>query len=309
MRKNVIQENDQRVAHLRQRLDVREWDFSQVPPAEEHACCYYEYARESDWLMTEVDAPVEQPARADEPGSNRAKLLKSLLIFILPPVRRIIGGRPGKKDRPVGRQKSFDGRPWLAQEPEWRQEFVQNLNHYKDRYHHSYGIIQKKSLDRAISVGIALPFPWRRWVDNHAPGEPDQVKRMLDGDTGLEVLLLTIDWDNFTDADIIERFQHWVKNEGRPKGVGVRSTKGQRTDAWRKKLERLALLRLRHHYTLDELAVLLPEAWASLDKFTDPTEFERERKITRQTLFDLFPFLPADAQPIHWPKFKAAPAG
>jgi hypothetical protein len=283
MRKSDFQQNNKRVGQLKKRVDVREWDFSKVPPQEEHACCYYEYARESSWLMEQMDSPAPK-----EESIRRHKLENNLLTYALPPVRRIINGYLS------GRQKYFDGRPWLAQESEWRQEFCKNVEKYKDRLGHAR--ILKKIPDRAFGVGITLPFPWQRWDKEHE-------NRILDLDTGLEAILVTIDWGNFKNSEIIGRFDKWVKSkEGRPQGVGLKTLQGKRTDAWRKKLERLALLRLRHHYSLEEMAFLLPKVWNMKDKFTDNTEVERERKAARQTLFELFPFLPDDTEPVSWSK-------
>jgi hypothetical protein len=293
MRKSDIQKYEERVVQLKKRVDAQEWDFTKVPREEEHACCYYEYARESSWIMEEVDKPVEVVRHGwrafERPPPNkeavrRDKLSKSLLTYALPPVRPICG-------KPVGRQKIFDGRPWLKQEPEWRQEFCQNVEKYKDRL--GFARILKKTPDRAFCVGIALPFPWQRWEEEHE-------KRILDRDTGLEVLLVTVDWGNFKDSEIIKQFRIWLKSkEGRPKDVGLRTGQGKRTDAWRKKLERLAVLRLRRHYTLDEMAPLLPKEWYG-DMFADNTEAERGREAARKTLFELYPFLPKKTKPINW---------
>lgn len=280
---------------LNKRVDAQEWDFTKVPREEEHACCYYEYARESSWIMEEIDNThvVERYGFGQRPPPNkeavrRDKLKNSLLTYALPPVRLIMDGKP------VGRQKSFDGRPWLKQEQEWRQEFCQNVEKYKDRL--GFARILKKTPDRAFCVGIALPFPWQRWEEEHET-------RILDRDTGLEVLLVTVDWGNFKDSEIIKQFRIWLKSkEGRPKDVGLRTGQGKRTDAWRKELERLAVLRLRHHYSLEEMTPLLPNDWKSKDKFTDNTEVERERKAAWQTLFELFPFLSENTKPINWSK-------
>ncbi len=271
-------------SELKGRVDVREWDFTQVPRDEEQACCYYEYARESSWLVEQINN-----LRAQEKLERllRKKLQKSILIYALPPVGFVVNGIP------VGRQKSFDGRPWLAQEAEWRQQFCQKIANLKAGL--SYAPILEKKSERAFCVGFAPHFSSvKRW-------DEEQRTRLLDTETGLEVLLVTVDWSSFTDTEIIEHFTKWLKSkEGRPKSVGLKTKQGKRADAWRKKLDRLALLRLRHHYSLDELPAVLPEAWRDASKFNDSIEIERERKVARRTLFELFSFLPKDIEPISW---------
>ena len=284
---SMFQKNENKIVQLKKRVDVREWDFSKVSREEEQACCYYEYARESSWLMEKMDnpPPVARDPLPEAETRQRDIIENHLLTYALPPFRRIIDGHP------VGRQNNFDGRPWLAQEHEWRMQFCRNMENYTDRL--AYARILEKSPDRAFGVGISTHFPWQRWEKEHK-------KRILDRDTGLEVILVTVDWNNFKDSEIIEHFRKWLKSkEGRPKDVGLRSGKGKRTDAWRKKLERLALLRLRHHYSVEEMAFLLPEAWDK-EKFTDTFEIDRERQNARQTLFELFPILPKDTEPLNW---------
>jgi hypothetical protein len=301
MRKSDFRKTEEADLELKKRVDAREWDFSQVPSKEEQACCYYEYARESSWLMDRVDNPPEiKPSEFDSitkkfvdptPKAEsllRKKLENSLLIYALPGIRNFVKGQP------LETQRSFDGRPWLAHEHKWREEFCQNVIKYKDKL--SFGRLLDKTPDRAFGVGIALPFPWVRWEKEHE-------KRIFDQDTGLEVLLVTVDWDNFTNDEIFEQFRKWCKSdEGRPKGVGLKTRQGKRMDAWRKKLDRLALMRLRHHYSLEELPSVLPEAWRDAVKFNDSPEIERERKAALRTLFELFSFLPQDTKPINWSK-------
>ena len=151
----------------------------------------------------------------------------------------------------------------------------------------------EKSPDLAFHPGISIHFPWQRWTERHI--------RLLDNETGMELLLVTIDWRNFEDSEIIGQFTTWLKSkEGRPSGVGLRDKKGKRPEIWQKKLERLAIMRLRHYYSLSEIFPLLPAKWQNLTKFVDEREIRRERKAARLTLLELFPFLPKDTLPINW---------
>lgn len=171
MRKFGFSKKQGLVDQLKTRVNVLEWDFTQVPHQEEQACCYYEYARESSWLMEQMDNPSAVVGR---------KFENSLLTYALPPSRHVIDGQM------VGRQKNFDGRPWLAQEPDWRQTFYLGLETNKNGL--GYARILRKTPDRAFGVGITPHFPWQRWEDEHK-------KRLLDLDTGLEVILVTVDWE------------------------------------------------------------------------------------------------------------------
>jgi len=266
MRKNVA-------VTIEEKVDRREWDFSGLPQHEERACCFYEYGRESKYIITESQRPINA---LDEPDSQKRGLRNSPLVFALPP-------------------NGVIDIPWLAKDAKWRKAFCKQLADNWEGL--SYARVIEKTPELAYVVGVLAHFPWQKWTERHT--------RLLDGETGLELLLVTIDWNNFKNSEIIDRFAKWINSkEGRPPGVGLAHTKGKRTDAWRKKLERLAILRLRHYYSIDEMAMILPESWQDKTKFVDERDIRRERNAARKTLLELFPFLNQSTQPLSWSTAK-----
>ena len=258
--------------NVEEKVDRREWDFSLVPAKEERACCFYEYAREAaPYILKQLRAADSW--NKEDIESKRFR--NSPLIYALPPTA------------PKLLPKLFKA-PWLAKDAKWRALFCEQLSAHWEGL--SYARAIGKTDIQAFDIGILQFFPWQRWTEQHT--------RLLDKETGLELLLVTIDWNNFNDAEIIKEFTRWIKSKrGRPLGAGLRHSKGKRTDTWRKKLERLAVLRLRHYYSLEDMASLLPEAWQDRSKFLDEREIRRERKAAQQTLLELFPFLPENTRP------------
>lgn len=113
---------------------------------------------------------------------------------------------------------------------------------------------------------------------------------------------MTINWANFDNKEILQQFEHWLK-DARPKNIGVRSKQGRKKDEWRKHLEKLAILRLRHHYDFNEIPSLLPKRWTG-NKFFDRNEMNRACTAAHKTLLSLYPFLPKQTKPLSWQPFK-----
>ena|ERR1051326_563017 len=257
---------------IQERVDRREWDFSVVPTEEERACCFYEYSRESTYIVESLRASNWPNDNLD---AQRQALRNSPIVF-------------GFTDMDPHRLSE----PWLSKDSEWRRRFCYYFAEHWEGL--SYAPSIEKSSAPPFTVGATPHAPWEQWTKRKT--------RLLDRKTGLELLLVTIDWDNFKDSEIVASFTKWIKsNAGRPRGVGLRHAKGKRTDTWRKKLERLAIMRLRHYYSVDEISSLVPPKWENLTKFVDEREVRRERKAARLTLFELFPFLPEDTLPVNWP--------
>jgi hypothetical protein len=286
------------------RLDPTEWDFSGVPAKESCACCYFEWARESSYIIKELDSPAGDLSR-NEPDVQRDLLKNSPLVYALPP--RQAGFLP-KSNLSAADQKRmkellsqageglrfgeryFD-EPWLKKAAEWRAEFCRNLEAALKRL--SFARILKKKDFPGFQLGMSTFFNHKLWTG--------KAMRCLDPRLGLETLLVTINWHDFDDAELKRDFAAWIKT-ARPENVGQNDAKGKnKNKTWQAYLERLALLRLRHHYTFEGIAFLeLPESWRDKDKFTSSSEAGRERRAALQTLFTLYPFLPKPTRPRSW---------
>jgi hypothetical protein len=83
----------------------------------------------------------------------------------------------------------------------------------------------------------------------------------IDRDTGRERLVVEIDWAFYTNKEILDSFNEWLKAD-RPRDIGRRSDKGRnKVASWLRKLDNLAVMRLLHHATLAEMRDKFPEAW------------------------------------------------
>lgn len=271
-----------------ERIDRKEWDFSAVPREEERACCYFEWARESDYIVEELDCPVSGFNVTQENQKDRLRLMLDN--------SRITNALPGR-----GLTEKYFDRPWQAKRQEWRADFCQKLERCWNGVNFAPGL--NKNGVGGFHLGMSPFFNSQLWTNKDL--------RCLDPDTGMETLLVTINWRDFTDNDIIHDFKKWIKTKenknhlkgGRPEAIGVRSTAGKKKNEWGKKLERLAVLRLQHYYPFDEIQTLVPEAWMDNGKFLSSSEMHRERKLTKQTLLELFPFLDRRTVPRSWPPY------
>jgi len=250
-----------------QRIQSQEWDFSRVLRAEQKACCYYEFARESTYIMETLKNPL--PFDCSDPR------VEKLRHSPLPP------------------RNDYDC-SWLLKEPKWRAQFCEEL---AERFGAlTYARSLERTMDRAFHVGMAPHFLQTLWNED--------TMRALDQDTGLETLLVSIDWSNFDDKEIVLQVKKWVKDE-RPPGMGVHSKKGKKTSVWQMHLRKLGILRLRHNYSSDEtLRMPLPRDLS--DKFYDQEEVNRYCRGARKALQLLYPFLPEKELPQSWQPFTSA---
>jgi len=260
----------------KERVAREEWDFIKLLEPEgkeagaenERACCYYEYARESTYIMETLKSP---PAY-DNSDQTWSKLKQSPLTYALP-VK-------------VHGTNCFDG-PWLHKDLKWRKQFLLQMAENWEKL--CYARTLDKAPNRAFHVGMSPQFPAKLWTEN--------AMRALHPNTGLETLLITIDWSNFDDKEVASEIKQWVKKE-RPKGVGVHSKKGKKNNVWQMHLMKLRALRLRHYYPFEEIATISQD-----DKFFDRNELNRPCKAACKSLHDLFPFLPVGALPLAWQCF------
>ena len=267
------------IVEVVERIDRLEWDFSTVPAGEECGCCYFEWARESSYIKKELDHPA--PDFFGSPANMESKQRKSLENS------HIVHALPGRSFS----DRYFD-KPWLRKPPAWRADFCQRLKKCWN------GLNFARSLDKrrfgGFHVGMSPYFNRKLWTGDEM--------RCFDPKSGFETLMVTINWNDLYDSEVIEEFTKWIRGEeARPKNIGQRDAKGKNKDqTWQVYLERLAIMRLRHHYTFAEIAYLLPARWADKEKFQSPSEAGRERRSALQTFFELYPFLPKQTKPLSW---------
>lgn len=273
-------------------LAVADWNFDAVPDEELVACCLWEYARESAFILDVkrrcVDPRCRQLPNAELTafvGADIARI-QSLghpaAVFL----RGFFFGRkapPGSKHRqapPI--TGSFPG-PWQALNP-------------GERHQRSH-IAGDRERIPLLPFERAYPF-FASWIAEHVEtrrkvtGKP--VRPSLFTPSG-EVGVFTINWAAFTNEELRDGFQRWLKSN-RPAQQPAPDGRGRKPRDWRVALERLAMMRLLHHFALREMPAKAPAAWRQFAK----REWYKERKRAGEMFHKLFPFLPATDQPISW---------
>jgi hypothetical protein len=281
-----LMQNSAEASNQSEQLNRFDWDFTALYEAdvsEITACCFYEYARESSSILAHY---------------NEDKEIESLPGGLHYPVRidGLLRTFPNPLYWPWSRSllgKLFV-KPWQEMDTSWR-TFV--CGHYKGNT-------------------AGLPAWLKR--DNPIRGED---MPMLDSITGRQRLVVEIDWASYTNAEIVESFESWLK-DARPKDIGLSSLKGRNKDtSWTRKLENLAIMRLLHCSTLSNLKTEFPDAVERLNALKAAFEAHgadggdrrdsREREVYRKREYclndfhELFPFLPDTEEPISWPFSRA----
>lgn len=111
----------------------------------------------------------------------------------------------------------------------------------------------------------------------------------------------TVDFSRFTDREILDAFQNWLKetrpaNWSPPRRVFPNAPqRGRKLIDYRVALERLALMRLLNDNYPDHLRKNYSEVWKRLCR--DDSHFRRECKLACDFFRALFPFLPEDELP------------
>jgi hypothetical protein len=139
---------------------------------------------------------------------------------------------------------------------------------------------------------------------------PD-IKTAVFHEYGREASIIAIEWGHFTNDEIVNYFRRWVKTN-RPAQFPGPSFKGHKLNDWRAHLTRLSVLRLLSHFTplelIDTRINRCPAIWKtktfSGQKWLDANKWYDARREAGKLFHKLFPFLPADDQPLSWVRQK-----
>ncbi|MGA9777257.1 MAG: hypothetical protein ACLPRE_01090 [Limisphaerales bacterium] len=263
------------------KLDEHEWNFSGVDADELVACCYWEYARESKFIRdaTKLMADIRDGKWLRKPlGTAQEKLLERL---------HIICKRPDQDPDHFYRCPPFP-QPW------------QSL----DKAHKPPQMLKIPPEQYAFQI-IDSRLPWSRF------------QRQTEGRVishGTETVLVKIDWGAGSNSKIKKSFNKWL-DKNRPAQIPEPSERGHHKPNvdCRARLERLGLLRLRHHYTFDEAKPFLHKLYPPCQstqsqpprKFDCKGEYNREANYAVDDFHALFPFLDPAEMPHSW---RSAPA-
>ena len=312
-------------------LKREDWDFSDVPVDELVGCCYWEYARESAFIRDTLQRYREWSAE----GGKRDKASKELFArteqiqSIGYPAEVFIAGcgfRPGQtsqsEDPARPNYRHPDAPPISGSFPAPWQSLTEAERKYRARIgndveqldivpiklaHWSWGkdiaqvcqMIadrqdeQRKTWERGClrrdDKGNFLTLPDPPDIEPIRPGV-----RWGFGET----LLVDIAWRCFTNDDIANYFRLWVKHN-RPREIPVPSDQGRKRISDLVKLERLAIMRLLHAFTVAELRTVCADAWKRYN--TSNRRWRTDVNKAHAHFRELFPFLAKDEFPRSWP--------
>jgi hypothetical protein len=271
-----------------------EWDFRAVPDDELLPCAYWEYARESARIrasfMKEASDFFPAPDIQSEIRTPDGRVFMKARRRLVEPLRMRFAERILRYAVPI--RTTFEKATSAAVSPEALDHPWQNLPE----------IVRRETVQELAPYFAEKPaltfLPFNRCSDLRDIGLADDDYRCAerDSEAGIERLRVQIDWAEFTDAQIVEAFRIWVK-ENRPRGFGRADDRGKRkTRGYGNYLTWLGILRLMHCHPYTSIGTTMPKA-KDLYRSAD---WPRARKDAGRVFCTLFPFLPKEDKPIHW---------
>ena len=276
-------------------LAPREWDFREVPDEALEACCLWEYGREamifgiSSAKHYEMEKAFQRGETVPEPGLEQAEYNAFLHAFWnsdegYVEIYELVRQRGGPK-----------APPWQFLYPDLRDRLKAAVG--KKLVGGSCQAARLNELEslwqaNATDLEAARREPgYDREEDFEAwgPSKPLVAMPGHEGEPhGATLAAFAVDFRCHTDEEITADFKKWLRVH-RPKSCPEPTRRGhnKRRD-WRAALERLAIMRMLHFFTLLEIPIWIPEAW----KIYSGKNWYKERKQAAQTLLKLFPFLP-----------------
>ena len=305
-----------------------EWDFDPVPDSELIACCFWEYARESKSIKMRADLHwclvrriQHRDVYARDPALAEQHALEAQRIE--------------ERAKQMGlKSDDFADRYWETDFPYIR--IYESVTHLVCNGVKPWQRIPAEIRDRlareAQESDILRPLSPARvgeleelWKANSAEileirGRPRdemddsedlamcEASKPIEPSNGGEeadhanlTAALTVDFSRFTDREIVEAFQLWLK-EWRPKQwkrprrviPGARQ-RGRKLVEFRVALERLGLMRLLHWHSPSDLRNRLPDAWRKVGR--KEQDLRREIREAARFFRAIFPFLPETERP------------
>ncbi len=281
-----------------------DWDFTDVPADELVGCCYWEYARESEFIRSTLGRYREEwyvPGDAATKGFPASWKAMDQIQSIGYAAEVFIAGcvfRPGQTSQSKDPNKPNYRHP---QAPPISGSFPapwQSLNGAERKYR---GRIRNE-IGQFHIVPVKLShWGWANEIARHSqcvaddqhnkrmawereffrrdtkgnlftlPGAPD-APEFAEIRPGLrwgflESLLVDIAWGQFTNDEIATYFRRWLKR-GRPKELKAPSNRGRKPGDWRAHLTRLAVMRLLSRFKTSD--ILNPRRTVSHPIFDSP---------------------------------------
>ena len=326
-------------------LAESEWNFTTIPDAELVACCYWEYARESafildlrkrsweywkplyvrgNWVNEREDdmlhADLQKVQSIGYPAEVFLHGISCPPDGVLPDALPL---KPGEVHRLTG---AFP-KAWQELAPEERR--------YRAHIGSDVERIPLVPFKRGTSLDAKDIREFVTSRQRAAELERESVKRQnskLNEETllrlgklkypeilpslywegGGEVTVVNINWGSFTNDEIVNYFRKWIK-ANRPKHYPTPNRKGHKPGDWRANLTRLAAMRLLGRFTalqmIDPRRNPMPAIWEaeqfSRAKWRDVTKWHDARREAGTLFRKLFPFLPPEEKPLSWGRISA----
>lgn len=286
------------------RLHEQRWDFSGVEDWELVAATYYEYARESHTIQgcfvfltrDQTDNPHQEDIAAackDWPYIARLNACLNLKIEM---------AKLSVDLAALANLGSGLSEPWPKRKD-------------KDKLRKMCDEFAAKSLAgafRKIPEKELLQMTGESlWDWAELDAVFDSTTGALVEGTGVERMLVEINWKDFTDRELRNAFDLWLKS--RPRRIPEPSKRGHDPLDCRARLFRLGLLRLRHNHTVEDTIQILCKTFPAKSfltrdnkqkrptKYSEPGELNREAEKAVDDFHALFPFLDPAERPLSWP--------
>ena len=334
----VDRESDDRITEP---LQWEDWDFSDVPNEELIACCYWEYARESTFIRETLQhyreyfhrGFIKDPKKSDAifDRMDRIQSIGDISDVIIrgcafpadmvwqsadqnakdyrhPDADPITGSFPAPWQRLPQPERTSRSRmtnhgtgsvPVPFERAHWSEarDIAQHCRTKVDAINAAYHRVQEenpgKSEVQLIEEGKLQPGP-----------DPTA---SLFWESGREVTVVRISWEDYTNDQLVQYFRRWVK-ASRPERLPVPSRQGHKPGDWRARLTRLAAMRLLANLKPSEISAargkLASEVCESKQfsrcKWLDTIKWHDARREAGQIFCTLFPFLPPSEKPRSW---------
>ena len=295
-------------------MDDLAWNFSAVDEREIVACCFWEYARESKTMHEAV-----KTARVAFAGQGRSVKPKPGRLSARQAFResadRAFGLLP-QTGFPVNFWTGLPfPDPWQRLDETERKKWA---GFCPDKFADTvkFPAFQVTSnLKTALALAVEAESLHKSLMAIHqrlaeidrgagSPADVDEAGKLrakladnspliIQGVGGVDSFIVQINWAQFTKPEIKACFGKWVDSYACP--LAKPGERGHKDTAWRARLERLGLLRLRRAQTADEtiqtIAKTLPKNQRLSEKFNTPGILNSEAKKAGEDFPLMFPFL------------------
>ena len=291
-------------------LSRNDWDFDNVPDNELVACCFWEYARESETLLTATTFTSRRQGKSfilertpaacaainrilKLPSDQRASLYQLLAVFDGRAWAELTSTEKAQYAVMIPREVTPLRLAYL-EELEALLDANQTIPAEAVKRLKKFGVPESKLSGEGIK---RKPF---NCVDALQLSGVLRLCQSGDWRKGCSVVAVTVDFAHYNDKELAAAFEILVAGL-RPRGLAAPKraslfpkAQGKKLKDWKAALYRLGVMRALHAHTFAD------------HRFPEPFRKRGEkacyfaRKAALKTFHSLFPFHPKEEKPIHW---------